>query len=177
MNVEDTNDHTRSVETYEERELRLANRRNQRKKKRAEETEEERKIRIEYERSQRQNKLNAETPEEREERLARDRNRKKKIDTKTIEEREVRLEHRRIQWSKKKAEANNEPIVESGQLSESDRNLLNTFRKIMAKTKSEFCLTCDERFPSIILYQGECYRCYRDKNTPKKFSTENNMNL
>ncbi|CAG8788955.1 13255_t:CDS:2, partial [Racocetra fulgida] len=102
--------------------LRLANRRNQRKKKRAEETEEERKLRIEHECSQRQNKLNTKTPEEREERLA--------------QEREVRLEHRCIQWSKKKAEANNEPIVESGQLSESDRNLLNTFRKIMAKTKN-----------------------------------------
>ncbi|CAG8662210.1 32286_t:CDS:2, partial [Gigaspora margarita] len=39
----------------------------------------------------------------------------------------------------------------------------------------KLCPTCNEHFPSIKLVQGECHHCYNDKNIPKKFSAENNM--
>ncbi|CAG8771162.1 30822_t:CDS:1, partial [Racocetra persica] len=39
------------------------------------------------------------------------------------------------------------------EFSESDKKLLNTFHKIMAKTRNKYCPTCEKYFLSIILYQ------------------------
>ncbi|CAG8719914.1 12376_t:CDS:2, partial [Racocetra fulgida] len=60
-------------------------------------------------------------------------------------------------------------------LSETDHKLLQKFRAEMNKLKHNSCPVCNERFPSINLVNGECHRCYNDKNELKKFSLENNM--
>ena len=60
-------------------------------------------------------------------------------------------------------------------LSEFDHKLLQKFRTTINKFEQKLCLVCNERFPSIKLVMGECQHCYNDKNTPKRFSAENNM--
>ncbi|CAG8702723.1 14889_t:CDS:2 [Cetraspora pellucida] len=62
-------------------------------------------------------------------------------------------------------------------LNEFDHKLLQKFRNKINKFEHKLCSTCNECFPSIKLVLGECHHCYSDKNIPKKFSTENNMNL
>lgn len=63
----------------------------------------------------------------------------------------------------------------SGELTELDRDLIKKFRSKIDKIKHTLCPTCNECFPSIVLVQGECRRCNAEKNRPKKFSEENNM--
>ncbi|CAG8616750.1 6262_t:CDS:2, partial [Cetraspora pellucida] len=119
-------------------------------------------------------KRDAETIEEREMGIeCKCNKRQKKINTETVEEREKRLARKNVEILEKQ-ETHIENNHES-ELSESDKKLLNTFYKIIVKTRNEYCLTCEEHFLSIILYQGECQRCYKEK-APKKFSIENNMN-
>lgn len=60
-------------------------------------------------------------------------------------------------------------------LSESDRNHLKKFRDKVDKFKHVHCTKCNESFLSIVLTKGECKSCHRDRNSPKKFSAENNM--
>src|ERR1051325_12187666 len=37
------------------------------------------------------------------------------------------------------------------------------------------CSICNERIPSMTLVNGSCRSCHTEKLTPKKFSSENNM--
>ena len=60
-------------------------------------------------------------------------------------------------------------------LSEFERKLLKKFRGKVDKFEHTLCPTCNESFPSIVLVRGECRRCYSEKKSPKKFSSENNM--
>ncbi|CAG8833667.1 37614_t:CDS:1, partial [Gigaspora margarita] len=60
-------------------------------------------------------------------------------------------------------------------LSTLDKKLLRNFRNTMNKLNNNLCNTYNEQFPSIELFQGKGHRCNREKNTPKKFSAENNM--
>jgi hypothetical protein len=59
-------------------------------------------------------------------------------------------------------------------LSESDRNLLHSFRANLNEFSNVLCLVCKERFPSTEL-RNVCRRCCKDKNDVKKFSAANNM--
>ncbi|CAG8559029.1 9051_t:CDS:10, partial [Scutellospora calospora] len=56
-----------------------------------------------------------------------------------------------------------------------DTNLQQEVDMPQNKLNHVYCLTCNEKFPSIVLVMGECYRCYSEKTLPKKFSLENNM--
>lgn len=56
-----------------------------------------------------------------------------------------------------------------------DQKLLRKFCTTINNFKNNLCTTCNERFPSIVLVGEECYRCHKEKNVPKRFSAENNM--
>ncbi len=59
-------------------------------------------------------------------------------------------------------------------VSTSDQKLLHKFHNIISNLKNNLYITCNERFPSIVLAGEECHRCYKE-NRPKRFSAENNM--
>ncbi|CAG8598033.1 15848_t:CDS:1, partial [Racocetra fulgida] len=63
----------------------------------------------------------------------------------------------------------------SAALGEFDKILLRQFCNKMKKLKHTLCPTCNEYFLSITLVIEECYHCHTEKTSPKKFSTENNM--
>ena len=62
-------------------------------------------------------------------------------------------------------------------LSEADRKLLQDFRIKINKLTNNYCLVCNECFPSIDLVREVCRRWYCNKNSVKKFSAANNMDL
>ncbi|RIA78710.1 hypothetical protein C1645_842546 [Glomus cerebriforme] len=104
----------------------------------------------------------------RETRLARDRERKRQKKMRLALENND--EHRNNQ-----EELHSDNSVNIQQLSESDHLLLQKFRTEINKLEQKLYPVCNERFTSIILVKGMCHRCYSDKNDPKKFSAENNM--
>ena len=56
---------------------------------------------------------------------------------------------------------------------------MNKFHSGMAGLHVSTCVTCMERFPGMTIRitpaGTECIRCNRDQQSPKAFSTENNM--
>ena len=77
---------------------------------------------------------------------------RKKRAEETIEQRETRLRKNRERNRRKRKEIRqdknqNQDIID--QLSESDRKLLQEFRKEMNKLTHNLCPICNERFPSI----------------------------
>ncbi|CAG8759849.1 25137_t:CDS:1, partial [Gigaspora margarita] len=75
---------------------------------------------------------------------------------------------------KSNQETNVEAII-SADLTELDRDLIKKFCSKIDKIKYMLCSICNECFLSIMLVKGECHHCYTEKNLPKKFSVENNM--
>ena len=133
-------------------------------------------------------------------RLAHDRNKKnnkrRKVAEETHEELEARLvaeeEARRARAHKKyllrkSRETSQQRIIRLSKnrttlrqrcdmegVSTSDQKLLHKFRNIISNLRNNLCITCNERFPSIVLAGEECRRCCKE-NRPKRFSIENNM--
>ena len=61
-------------------------------------------------------------------------------------------------------------------LSKSDRFQLQKFHDKMDELKYSFCPVCNKSFPSIVILNEECcHHCYNEKEYPKKFSAENNI--
>jgi hypothetical protein len=125
--------------------------------------------RLTNERNRKRRKLALETNEEREARLARKRELYRQ---KTDNQRDER--NYRNMLNMRKRRTSNIP-KNPGNLSTSDRRLLCNFRDAINKLRNKLCTTCNERFPSITLFKGECRRCYHEKGNPKKFSAGNNM--
>jgi len=124
-----------------------------------------------------------ETPDQRKQRLERDRMSKRvKRAAENAEQREKRLSNNRVRKQNtclndrtNCQDAACSQVINDHCLPESDRKLLHYFRSKIDKLSNNLCPVCDECFPSIKIVQGECRRCYTEKNEVKKFSARNNM--
>ncbi|CAG8768737.1 17938_t:CDS:2 [Cetraspora pellucida] len=69
------------------------------------------------------------------------------------------------------------PLPLASQLSDNDHNLLKNFRNAVVALRFNFCSTCKESFPTIMLVKttGLCSRCSRESLIPKRFSAENDI--
>ncbi|CAG8753569.1 12071_t:CDS:1, partial [Rhizophagus irregularis] len=177
----------RENETPNQRETRLAKQCGSRQQKRAREDAEEREACVARDKERKCVKLAAEMNEQHETRLSYYRERRnylKNIQNTTDQD----LNSQRQQPQQKSQDSGADGAdgaeirVAADALSESDQNLLKKFRDKVDKFKHAVCPTCKESFPSIVLIKGECRRCHsetiflKNKNLPKKFSADNNMN-
>ncbi|CAG8741528.1 5472_t:CDS:2, partial [Rhizophagus irregularis] len=184
-------------EFNEKREVHLERDWERKRRKVAEESNEEREAHLERDQKRKRRKVAEETNETR---LARDQKRKERqIPEEIYEEYEARLEAEeevrracaRNKYQLRKARktpkqfaarlSQNKPNIRrkrvsesSGSIQTSDRKLLRKFRSTISNFTNKLCNKCNERFPSITLIGNECRRCHLE-GSPKKFSTENNM--
>jgi len=69
---------------------------------------------------------------------------------------------------------NDQPIL-AGNINEYERHFLQNFRYKMDDIWYNVYPIYNKRIPGMILFEGMCRRCHREKSIPKKFSKENNM--
>ena len=166
-------------ETAEEKEAQAARDKERKRAKLAMETDEQREKRLEYSRTYMKRvaqnrttrqKRAREEAEEQDESASRDKGRKRVKLTQNRKQKQPQQETRQDAVTRR----HDEPLP-ANMLSEPERNLLKNFRNKVDKFEHNGCPTCNESFPSITLVKGECRRCYTEKGSPKKFSTDNNM--
>ena len=182
---------SRENESPEHRETRIAKQREKTRQKRAMETAEERDARHAYDRERKRLRIVTETEQQREKRLEFRKKLRSYIEepqpqqgqaTNHVlqpqqnqmpqQDRATKLRHDRD------TESHQDPISKysTDALSKSDRFQLQKFRDKMDELKYSLCPVCNESFPSIVILNEECCRrCYNEKEYPKKFSAENNM--
>jgi|SRR6266540_6064271 len=152
------------------------------------ETSEQHEARLNRERELKRQKRINETDKTREERLSshHERQNKKKA-LETTEEREICLaqdrECQRLARDRKKdndLQKKDIPFTHIGLLlatiiSESESNILQSFRTKMNDIQYNSYSVCNERSPSMVINKEKCHHCHLDKNSSKRFSAENNM--
>jgi len=88
----------------------------------------------------------------------------KRLATESPEERTSRLQHLQ----------QNRNAHQNSQRHAQER--IKQFHRELWSLETVMCLICLEKFPGMKLtLQSECQRCHRDKNTPKLYSSANNM--
>ena len=174
-----------AAESAEEREARLQ----QMRDRLAAESSVERETRLQQMRINQSETLAAESTEEREARLLRMQDR---LAAESAGEREARLQRMRINQSERLAAESVEEREDrrqraSGRETHANREeplkqcsvqmKMRKFHENFATLNSSKCSTCSESFPCIKLCFPitECMRCYRDKHTPKLYSSANVM--
>jgi hypothetical protein len=171
----------RENETYSQRETRLAKQRENTRQKRARENAntEKREARAARDKERKRVKLATETDEQREKRLSyhhEQRQYLKNVQNMTIQD--LNSQQNPQQKSQDSgadgAEDGADTYTDAGVLGEFKQDLLKKFRNKVNKFKHSLCKTCNESFLSIVIIEGECQRCHKEKK-PKKFSKDNNM--
>ena len=117
-------------------------------------------------------RLGAESAEQREARLLQvSTNQCERLAAESVEERESRQQR----VNKRETHANREQPFKQRSI----QMKMRSFRNYFASLSSPKCSTRLESFPGIhlCLLTTECMRCYRDKHTPKLYSSANNMDL
>ena len=155
-----------AAESADEREARLQ----QMRDRLATESAEEREARLQRMRINQSERLAAESTEDREARLLRlSTNQRERLAAESVEERE----DRRQRASERETCASREQQFKKCSVQMKMRRFHNYF----ATLNSPKCSTCSESFPGIQLRSPttECVRCYRDKHTPKLYSSANGM--
>lgn len=161
------------------------------------ETAAQRNKRLKRDRERQQQKRAGQSGGAREEHLASDRNRKKRRrEAETTEERNTRQaqdrgRRRAIRNSRRtgqeipgqmEIDADNsdtdEPTTHARpaatEISEDELRSIQNFRARMDNIQYKLCPICQERIPSMVLVNGMCRRCNKEKGT-KKFSKDNDM--
>ena len=161
----------------------------------AAETPEETEARLQQMRTSNQARTAAETPEETEARLCQDRlSHQRRIAAETPEETEARLCQARLSQQRRRCPRKHWLVViKIDSIINSTRDVyalqhylqpavttkMNRFHSGIAALQVSTCVTCMERFPGMTVRMTsagtECVRCFRDKYSPKAYSSQNNM--
>ena len=150
----------RAAQTAEQRQACLQRRRDRLNV----ESTEEREARLQ----QMRDRLAAESAGEREARLQRMRsNQSERLAAESIEERE----DRRQRVNERETHANREEPFKQCSV----QMKMRKFHEYFVTLNSPKCSTCSESFPGIQLRSPSTIRCYRDKHTPKLYSSANGM--
>jgi hypothetical protein len=173
----------RENETDEQREARLEDVRERRRRKESTESIEEREQRINHESRRRRNSR----ANRREIERASSTHQETEPEPEEIEPEEVEPEEEEPEEAEsEEEEPEEEPETQDTQediysrlsattINEDELHMLKNFRNKMDNIYYKLCNVCNERIPSLTLIREMCRRCYNEKNTPKKFSAENNM--
>jgi ATP-dependent DNA helicase PIF1 len=167
----------RAVETAGERNTRRTYDRERKRLKLANETDEQRKKRLEYRKKLRNYVSNIEEPQPQPQCGQATKKMPQQVQVTNKMPQQVQVHQVQVQQDRTmEMQQNRSDESSAGDHHKSGRVLLKRFRDKVDKFKYSLCPVCNESFPSIVIVSGECCRrCYTEKDSPKKFSAENNM--
>lgn len=144
----------------------------------ANETVEERDSRLHQLRLHQHQRILAEAPEETETRLRQYRlNQQQRIASETQWDTEARRQRDRISHRQQPLQVlSPQPLLHQSVV----HSKMRKFHSGLAGLQVSACITCNESFPGMTVrftsVGSECVRCFRDKHSPKMYSSLNNMN-
>ena len=141
-----------------------------RAQKRNRETIEKQEKRREYDRERKRQKLAIETNQEKEQRNEHRNNLRKMMNQRTVTGQHVEQQNELVM--------DRSHEIGARDFNRDEKEALRKFRDKVDNFRSYLCPICNEKFPSIVLVNGECRRCYNEcseEGYPKKFSAGNMM--
>ena len=126
--------------------------------------------RREYDRERKRQKLAIETNQEKEQRNEHRNNLRKMMNQRTVTGQHVEQQNELVM--------DRSHEIGARDFNRDEKEALRKFRDKVDNFRSYLCPICNEKFPSIVLVNGKCRRCYNEcseEGYPKKFSAGNMM--